>query len=125
MSKTYSMKYYENKKSNGLCVNCGSEAIPGKVYCPTCRVTRNAYNKDYATKWRAKNVPTSRWYDLEEDCIFPNNDLLEVLVTDVDGSVYALEKDKNEDWEMILDERFHLAWRWMPKPYDKKNRRSR
>ena len=68
---------------------------------------------------------TSRWYDLEEDCIFPNNDLLEVLVTDVDGSVYALEKDKNEDWEMILDERFHIAWRWMPKPYDRKNRRSR
>lgn len=70
-------KYYAYRKDNGLCVNCGERAVPGKTRCISCLQIAaarqrmryydggDAYRKarrQYERKWAEKNREHVREY---------------------------------------------------------------
>lgn len=71
-------KLYQYRKENGLCVNCGDKAVPGKTRCVGCaqidavkakdREERRTRNKHWVTAYRKrKNAYMREWKEKNPD----------------------------------------------------------
>ena len=46
--------YKDNLKANGWCVDCGNNALPGRVRCAACKERQNQYMKEWTKGRRRK-----------------------------------------------------------------------
>lgn len=113
---SYGMTHYHKNKNLGLCIDCGRKVESyraGKNLCEKC----NQKKTDRERRRRiGRGCLVTSWIPLWRG-IYPSDDKQEILVTDVGGYVWTMDKGKNQSWRDRMDEDLVKAWRDYPAPY--------
>lgn len=110
------VEYIRKRTAAGFCFACGKKVEPdrvGKQLCLSCVKKKNDTER---TRRIASGMTVRYWIPLWRG-IYPNSDKNEILVTDIDGEVYTVDKRDIEIWEEVLDKNIYAAWRDLPDPY--------